>query len=223
MQAVSTQKMRELDKRATEIYGIPSLILMENAGRGVAEFVHSQFKDKRITIFTGKGNNGGDGFVIARHLFNRGFKVLLITTHKTGSLQGDALLNFEITQKMKIPTMYLTTVKDCEPLTDIIRKTDLAIDAMLGIGVTRPLEGLLLKIAEILNKHARHVLAVDVPSGLNSDTGEVAGTAAIRASFTATMAAPKTGFFQGVGPEYTGRVCVIDIGIPRIELAQAEV
>ncbi len=226
MKTVTRDEMRALDRRASEEFGIPSLLLMENAGRGVADLALSErFSENRsegtIVVFCGKGNNGGDGLVAARHLYNRGFamKVLLFAGPQT--LKGDAAVNFQIISKMKIPCVILSEAKDLARFfapngaqNDILASSDLIIDALFGVGLHAPLEGMDAKAVDAINQSGRRVLAVDIPSGLDADTGEVRGVA-VKASITATLGAVKQGLLRGAGPLHAGKICVVDISLPK--------
>lgn len=200
--------MRALDSRATEEFGIPSLLLMENAGLGIAELAASEISSGKIVVVAGKGNNGGDGFVAARHLHNRGFAVHILLLSDPKMLQGDATLNFDIVSRMKIP---------CETFNDAkehLGEASLIIDAIFGIGLKKPLEGPYADAVNVINESRKPVLAIDVPSGIDADTGDVRG-AAIKATVTGTLGLPKNGLFRGAGALHAGKIAVVDIGLPR--------
>ncbi len=197
--------MRELDRKATEIYGVPSLQLMENAGRGTAEVILKHLPNVRqIGIFCGKGNNGGDGFVIARYLFNAAFRVEIVLPANPDELQGDAKINYEKIVKLGIPVHQQSDPKSY----------DLIVDALLGIGLQSEVRENYRKVIEAINDSGKKIVAVDIPSGLNADTGEVMG-AAIKANITATMGMIKHGLLRGKGRECSGVIEVIDIGLPQ--------
>lgn len=201
--------MRELDRRATEEFGIPSLRLMENAGRGTAEIILKKFpKAQTILIFCGKGNNGGDGFVIARYLYEKKKEVLLALLAEPSELKGDALKNWHA-----LPPGVTVSLKFSP---ELFQKADLAVDAILGIGIKSGIVGDLRTVIEAINHSGKPVVAVDLPSGLDADTGEVRG-AAIKAGLTATMAFQKTGMLQKQGPLYCGEIHIVDIGLPRLD------
>lgn len=219
MKTVTARQMQELDQRAIREYGIPSLLLMENAGRGVAELIFHHFKGRKVTVFAGKGNNGGDGLVAARHLHNRGFSVYVLLFAQPENLKDDPAVNFRIISKMKIPYLVVeenSTISDFLPA---VEKTDVIIDALFGVGLERPVGGIYIEAVKAINQAGRNVVAIDLPSGLNSDTGEILG-AAVKASLTATLGIPKQGLFQGEGPKLAGKICVVDIGLPK-ELIRA--
>jgi NAD(P)H-hydrate epimerase len=213
MKTVTVAQMQAIDRRAIDDYGIPGLLLMENAGRGIAEMICNNFKVRNVTIFAGAGNNGGDGFVIARHLANRGFSVCVMLFAGSASLKDDPAVNFQILQRMKIPCQMIGPDVSLDELMVCAERADLLVDALFGIGLTREITGIHQLAVTALNEAARNIVSVDIPSGLNSDTGEILGSA-VKATVTATLCLPKSGLFKGQGPEHAGRVCVIDIGIP---------
>jgi NAD(P)H-hydrate epimerase len=201
---LSRAQVREIDRRATAEYGIPSIVLMENAGRGCAELMMRLNPEKTpVLIFCGPGNNGGDGYVIARHLDNHGWPVFILQNEGVGPSASDAAINCTIAEKMKLME------SDREP-----DKFGWCIDSLFGTGLTRPIAD---KLASFLNKVKQHnlpILSVDLPSGLDCDIGEPLG-ACVKAMHTATFVAPKLGFKNPKSKQYTGEVHVIDIGVPR--------
>ena len=220
MKALTAAQMQALDQKAIRDYGIPSLLLMENAGRGVAEIVFQAAKGKRVLIFSGKGNNGGDGLVAARHLFNRGYSVKIFLFGRPESLKADAAVNFKIVSKMGIPWEPVSEETPEATILAAAMNAEILIDALFGIGLNAEVTGVYRKAIEAVNQSNRTVVAVDIPSGLNADTGEILGCA-VKANLTATLGCPKQGLFRGKGPEYAGKICVVDIGIPRQELERA--
>lgn len=220
MKALTASQMQALDRKAIQDYGIPSLLLMENAGRGIAEIVCRISKGKRVVVFAGKGNNGGDGLVAARHLFNRGYSVKVLLLGEPGRLKADAALNFKIISRMGIPWEEAGEKTPESALSAAAINAEIILDALFGVGLNTEIGGVYKKAVEAINKSNRTVLAVDIPSGLDADTGEILGCA-VRAKVTAALGCPKRGFFQGRGPEYTGRICVVDISLPRQEVRKA--
>jgi NAD(P)H-hydrate epimerase len=210
--------MQALDRRAMEEFGIPGLLLMENAGRGAAEVAARMAPGRPggVLVFCGRGNNGGDGFVIARHLHNRGFEVRCyyagdLATIRPGS---DPWVNYEICRRMRIPVLQHTSETDREEMARAVGWTTLIIDALLGTGLTGTVREPFATLISMLNHRRAPILAVDLPSGMDADTGEILGTA-VRATRTVSFGAPKLGFSRGQGPELTGPVDVIDISLPR--------
>ena len=210
--------MQALDRRATEEFGIPSLLLMENAGRGAAELAFKAAKGARILVVCGKGNNGGDGFVAARHLFNRGLSVRILLAPPISELKGDAALNFSIASKMHIPITLLEDEIAGKRLAASLVGADFLVDAIFGIGLSSAVLGVYETLIQTMNQSGRPILAMDIPSGLDSDDGSVHGIA-VKASITAAMGMAKHGHFRGKGPVYTGQLAVVDIGLPRPLLA----
>ena len=215
MKSITTNRMKQLDRAAIERYGIPSLILMENAGRGISDLAEKMLKTRRrILVVCGKGNNGGDGFVAARHLSNRGFRVQVVLLTHPIHLKDDPKVNYQILKKMNVPVKHIVSQPQLRQFEKLVRKSDLIVDGIFGVGLERPVRGLFYDVISILNDSKKPILAIDVPSGLNSDSGEELGIA-IRACATGTLAIPKRGLFLREGPRSSGKITVIDISIPR--------
>ncbi len=219
MRQVSADEMRELDQMAMQQYGIPSLLLMENAGRGVSDWIREkfgQFKPQAVSIliFCGKGNNGGDGLVAARHLKNHGFQVQIVLIAFPTTLKEEAAVNFNITSRMHIPTIIIEEPMDLRNVPNMINESDIIIDALFGTGLNSPLTDIYHETVKLINESQKKIVAVDVPSGLNSDTGEVLGIA-VKANMTATLGLPKKGLYEKAGPEHCGEIRVIDISLPK--------
>ncbi|RME74947.1 MAG: NAD(P)H-hydrate epimerase [Planctomycetota bacterium] len=225
----SRAEMRELDRLAIERYGIPGLLLMENAGRGAAEIALAMLegegaggsarrppRGRGVLVFCGRGNNGGDGFVLARHLHNRGYDVRCYLAARRDALPpgSDAATNAEICRRMRIPLLEHDEPADREAMARAIASTELLVDALLGTGARGPVREPYASLIRLLNHRRAPILALDLPSGLDCDTGEILGVA-VRAHRTATFGAPKLGFARGRGPDFTGRVDVVDISLPR--------
>jgi len=217
--ALSRSEARELDRRAIEEWGIPSIVLMENAGRACAEVVLAAIEagDRRpVRVFCGPGNNGGDGFVIARTCRNRGVDVELYFApelSKLETLSSDVRTNAYLWTEMGGVVNEVASGEAVEALSTPLAESSVLVDALFGTGLTRPLEGLFGELVEALNAARRPIVAVDVPSGLDADDGRVLGTA-IRATETVTFVAPKLGCHAGRGPELCGRMTVAEIGVP---------
>lgn len=211
---LSRKWIREVDRRAIEEYGIPGPVLMENAGRGTVDLLCRMEIDGTVLVLCGRGNNAGDGFVIARHLELRGFRSEVLLCSSPDQLQGDALLNFNILRKSGIPVHSLTDPNVGDHLGERLRAADWIVDAMLGTGAVGAVRPPFDRIIAAVNQAGKKVLAVDLPSGLDCDGGPTAG-AVVRANITATFVAWKPGFLvQGAGT-FTGEVHVLDIGAPR--------
>jgi len=214
---LTPQQMRKLDETTIKQYGIPGLILMENAGRGVAEKIGERLKrsknGKNVLILSGSGNNGGDGLVVGRHLFNAGFRIRVLLIGSASKLSSDCRINYLIDKKMGVPIL-IAKITLCFSLRRELRKADIVVDAIFGTGLSRPIKGELAKAIALLNEASQAIISIDIPSGLNGKTGDILGVA-VRASETLTLGAPKTGFFRSEGPRHTGKISVIDISIPR--------
>jgi NAD(P)H-hydrate epimerase len=214
--ALSRDEVRELDRRAINEYCVPGVVLMENAGRGAAELLlRLNPERKRILILCGFGNNGGDGFVMARHLQNAGLEVDVLLFGQIDQLTRDTGVNAKIWQK----SGPLWTADPISPLdADIRRVIDGAqgwiVDAIFGTGMTRPLSAPFDEVISAVNASGHPILAVDLPSGLDCDTGEPLGPT-IKATHTATFVALKKGFLNPKAKPWLGEVHVIDIGAPK--------
>jgi len=212
--------MRQADLTAIERYKVPGMVLMENAGRGVAEAVKKAYagqnkdSNKKVIIICGKGNNGGDGFVVARHLVNDGFDVKVFILALENEIKGDALTNLEIIKEMRIPIKTVTTDEDLNTMAMECCNASVLVDAIFGTGIKGEIQGIAREAIQIINNSQNYVIAVDIPSGISGQTGKLLGVA-VKADETVTMAAPKTGIILYPGAYYAGRVTVADIGMPR--------
>mgnify|MGYP001559633287 CR=1 FL=1 len=205
-QIISADEAKRLDKIAVEKFSIPSIILMENAGKNTAEIILKKFHPLQVAIFCGGGNNGGDGFVIARHLFNNDVKVKVFTAQKISKYSGDASINLNIIQKIKIPITYLSAQKIKIP------KVDLIVDALLGTGTKGKIREPYEKIIQKINSAKIPVISVDIPSGIDADTGKKQGVA-VKSNLTVTMVAIKKGLLINDGKKLSGKIIVTDIGL----------
>jgi NAD(P)H-hydrate epimerase len=217
---LSRAEARELDRRAIEEFGIPSLVLMENAGRGITELLVSLGVQGRVVIFCGKGNNGGDGFVIARHLDGRGLPVRVLFFGRPEDLPGDASANYHILLKSGISLKTWDGNVDEAALTGELAAGAWVVDALFGTGLRGPVKTPFDRIIAAVNSCSARVLAVDIPSGLDSDTGQPLGPT-IRAHHTATLVARKKGFNEPAAQAWLGQVQVMDLGLPRKLLSLA--
>lgn len=210
-------QIRDFDAWAIKSAGIPGIVLMENAGRGCAEVIIEQLNKlacRKVCVFCGTGNNGGDGFVIARHLVNAGFEAVVAVLGNTAKIKGDAEVNYKIASNMNIPISELDPSsgqieEDIEKITD---GCDLLVDAIFGTGLKGQLANGFDLIVKKINSLGKPAVAVDVPSGLDCDTGKPLGNA-VKASITVTFAAAKKGFTNPLAAEYTGRIYIASIGI----------
>jgi hydroxyethylthiazole kinase-like uncharacterized protein yjeF len=212
MKAVTGAQMREIDRRAQAEYGIPSLLLMESAALRVVEAAEEVLRaagGRRVAVVAGKGNNGGDGLAAARHLSGRGWQVEVWLVCDPEAVQGDARTNLEIVRRLGI-SLHAAGSGQLPDEFD----ADLIIDALLGTGVRGAAAGLTATAIEAINRSGAPVLAVDLPSGLDADTGAVPGPC-VKADRTVTFALPKRGLLVYPGRGQAGEIVVADIGIPR--------
>jgi hydroxyethylthiazole kinase-like uncharacterized protein yjeF len=213
-EAITAEKMAKIDKKAIE-FGIPSLLLMENAGGAVARTIMEKFAHEKIIVFAGTGNNGGDGFVAARHLANKGSKIIIfLVGDPEGIRTEEARLNWKVIQKMKrnIKIYTIRGPSDLKKAKRYQKHADIIIDAMLGTGLRGPLREPFSPVVRLINESGIPVVSVDAPTGLNPSTGEVHGLA-VKATCTVTFHKMKRGFLKA--KEYTGKITVADIGIPK--------
>lgn len=212
MTHLTRTQVRRIDQLAVERYAMPSIILMENAARSATEQAIHMLQDRpgaSVLIACGSGNNGGDGLAIARHLHNHGFTVHVALAGDPSRLTDDATTNLRIVQAMKLPLL------DARQGLTIPSGTALIIDALLGTGLTQAPRSPYDLIIRSINESQIPVLAVDLPSGLDCDTGRPLGPACVRATRTITFVALKSGFSNPQSGAYTGPVVVGDIGCPR--------
>lgn len=214
LRAITRALSRQIDRRAVEEYGLTGLVLMENAGRGVADCLERLGIAGPVCICCGKGNNAGDGFVIARHLDLRGYPVRVLVWALAEELTGDAGVNFRVLQKTDIPLVLFGKAHDPARLDAELAGAAWIVDALLGTGAQGEPRPPLDAVIDQLNASPVPKLAIDLPSGLDCDTGQAAAHT-IRAAHTCTFIAPKTGFLTPGADRYTGQVHVLDIGAPR--------
>ena len=216
IKVVTAKEMQELDRRATAEYGIPSLLLMENAGVETVREMLNAFPAllrSRVVILCGRGNNGGDGCVVARHLLNRGVMVETFLLARRSDVKGDARVNLEILEKLGATPVEVTSGGDLAALAERIGSADIVVDALLGTGAQGRAKGILAEAIELVNRAGRPVVAVDLPSGLTADDPEPPGPA-IQAALTVTFALPKRSLLLYPAAGYAGTVRIVDIGIP---------
>jgi NAD(P)H-hydrate epimerase len=213
MKIVTAQQIRNIDRRAIKDFGISGPVLMENAAAGIMAEMDRFFdglSGMRVAIICGKGNNGGDGLALARRLSICGIAVRVALLASFGVLKGEAKANLFTLRKMDVEIAQNASVRD---ISDVVDWSHIVVDAMLGVGLSSPLKGVYAFAAELMNASGKPVVAVDIPTGINADTGEVMDTA-VRADLTVTMAALKRGLVLYPGATYAGEVRVVDIGIP---------
>jgi len=208
MSVLSRSQAREIDRVAMTEWGLPGVVLMENAARGIADLVEAvhPLTAGRIAVVCGPGNNGGDGFAAARHLANRRYDVELQLPGPIDAIdpRSDTGMNIVVARRMGIPM--LTGID--------LAGAQFVIDGLFGTGLAREIRPPYRAAIESINARGVPVVSIDIPSGLDADDGSIHG-AAVRADWTATMVAPKVGFSLAHGPELTGTVVVVDIGVPK--------
>ena len=214
---MTRDEVRAFDAWAINTLGIPGVVLMENAGRSCAELVGDKLKDvaePKVCIFCGTGNNGGDGYVIARHLINRGIQAAVAVCGDRDKIKGDAKINLDILERMG-RTVELLNPSGLDIAGEIERLGNGAgviVDSLFGTGLRGQLSDEYGRLIESINACNSPVLAVDIPSGLDCDSGEPLGEA-IRAAWTVTFVAVKKGFLSASATQYTGEIFVASIGI----------
>jgi NAD(P)H-hydrate epimerase len=212
IKTVTVKAMQQIDRAAVQRYGIPALILMENAAIASAFCVLKMLKNKqrKVLVFCGQGNNGGDGFACARHLINRGLEAQVYFSGEAGKLPAAAKTNYNILKRQEIKAFR----PDLSVLKRELKNCDLVVDALLGIGINKIVREPLYSLIKVINDSQRPVLSLDVPSGLEASTGKIYGIA-VRAKRTVTFGLLKRGLLGPGARRYTGRIIVADISLPR--------
>lgn len=216
MKVVTPAQMREIDSRTINRIGIPGAVLMENAALAVVEEITRSLgcvAGKNIVILAGKGNNGGDAFAAARHLYNKGAVLNVYILADRNSISGDARINLDILEHMDIYPIELTHDSQFDSLINNLRAADLVVDGIFGTGLKGEITGLAEKVIRSVNDEARQVISIDIPSGVDGETGKIPGIC-VKAHKTVTFGLPKTGLIIHPGCEYTGELTVADISIP---------
>lgn len=217
MKVVTAAEMRRIEDQAISGLKIAGELLMENAGAAVARAALAMVGPaggRKVLIVSGKGNNGGDGYVAARHLASAGIPVSLAMVGDPGQISGYARTNYDIVINMGLPLSIIREATDLAQLSSLAAAADLVVDALLGTGVRGPVGGVTAEVIRIVNESGTPVLAVDLPSGVDADTGEVCGVA-VKARQTVTFGFWKRGLLLYPGAEFAGEVRVADIGLPR--------
>ncbi len=214
---MTKDQVRAVDSWAINTLGIPGVVLMENAGRSCAELIKDKLKDiahPKVCIFCGTGNNGGDGYVIARHLSNSGFEVVVVICGNREKVKGDAKINLDILERLGRPIEQLNPRDGDGPgrVKAFTADADMVVDGLFGTGLSGQLSNEYKQLIETINACNCPILAVDIPSGLDCDNGQPLG-AAIRASYPVTFGAVKPGFASGSAAQYTGEIFVASIGV----------
>jgi NAD(P)H-hydrate epimerase len=216
MRVLNTQQMREADRRTIDEIGLPSIVLMENAGRQAVAAMEAAFDDlatSHVAVLCGRGNNGGDGFVVARTLAQRGVEATVFLLGSVADVRGDARTNLEVLGRIGLTVVEITNAQDWELHFSEVSECDVVVDAMVGTGFHGSLSGLLETVVADVNGLGVPVVAIDLPTGVSADTHEVEG-GAIEASMTVTLAAPKIPLVLPPADSFGGDLVIADIGIP---------
>lgn len=225
MYIVTAAEMRNIDQRTIETYHVPGIVLMENAGLQLLRFMQDHLpslQHRRVTIITGGGNNGGDGFIVARHLWQQGVQVDILLLVAPNALSGDARTAYEMAQAYGVPMQHCTTAGTWKKAFQELHKTDILVDAIFGTGVNRPVSDLYAEVIRALNTLQKPIVAVDIPSGVAADHGNVFGEY-IRATYTVTFALPKRGLLLYPAAAAVGTLHVANIGIPQAAIAAEKI
>ena len=214
MKIVNAEEMRSIDGKTIKEYGIPGPTLMERAGLAVATRIRELFDKRKVLVLAGGGNNGGDGIVAARNLFNWGWNVKVLLMGKLNALSPDCLAQYRIAKEIGVPLEFRTSITDKDIHAAVV------VDALLGTGINKPVLSPLAEVIDVLNKADNQVVSVDIPSGISSDDGQIKGTAVL-ADYTVTFGLQKYGHLLYPGAEHTGHLFVEDIGFPA-ELLHSE-
>jgi hydroxyethylthiazole kinase-like uncharacterized protein yjeF len=217
MKILTSAQMKEIDRLTIEEVGIPGPVLMENAGIQIFRFLQTVIlpyvDEDKIVIVSGKGNNGGDGLVIARHLWNNGMAPHVLLLGSKAEVRGDAALNLRIVENIGLPIREVNSDADWKAQRRRLKDASLIIDAIFGTGLSKPAEGIYARAIEDINRSAAFKVAVDIPSGLSSDSFEIIGPA-VKADVTVTLATPKIAHVLPPAEEWVGELMIADISVP---------
>lgn len=225
MKIATAEIMRNLDRRAIEEYGLPGLVLMENAARGTVQAMVRVFPNlpaKRVGIFAGRGNNGGDALAVARYLINRGVTCQVYLLATRDQVKGDAATNLRIFEKMHGNVLEVPGSAEFRRSQAEMAQNDLLVDGILGTGLNSPVQGFFHEVIGYINSLRRPVIAIDIPSGLDADSGQALGIC-IRASLTVTFGLVKRGLVVHPGVQYCGKLVLVDISLPRAAIEEARI
>jgi len=219
--SLTRNQVRNVDSQAIADYGLPGIVLMENAGRGAAEVQVGLGINGPVVICAGKGNNGGDGFVIARHLELNGVETSVLLFCEPDELAGDAACNYRVITLAKQRIEVMGKAPDPAALANRLSAAEWIVDALLGTGTQGTIREPYLTAIAAINQSGKKVFSVDLPSGMDCDTGQALG-ACVRADHTATFVARKVGFDAPGADKLTGQVHVVGIGVPQRLLRELE-
>jgi len=224
MRVLNTQQMREADRRTIDDVGIPSIVLMENAGRQAVAAMEAAFEDlstSHVGVLCGRGSNGGDGFVVARTLVQRGVETSVFLLGSVADVRGDARINLDVLGRIGLTVVEITTAQEWELHFSEISQCEVLVDAILGTGFHGKLSGLLETVVADVNGLGVPVVSIDLPTGVSADSHELEGEA-IDAAMTVTLAAPKLPLVLPPADSYSGDLVIADIGIPLPILDEVE-
>lgn len=222
MKLATPIQMKEIDRTAINGYKIPGIILMENAALHVVKAATEMLEEhnsRNVTVIAGKGNNGGDAFAAARHLMQK-FDVTIISLAERDGVSGDAGVFLDILENLDADIKYCTSTDSVKEIKTIINDTDLIIDGIFGTGINGDIKGFYADVISVLNVSRKRILSIDIPSGINGETGQICNVA-VRAEKTVTFSLPKPGLYQYPGRAYSGDIIVADIGIPYAAVEKA--
>ena len=216
MRVLNTEQMREADRRTIHDVGLPAIVLMENAGRQTVAAMEAAFETlgaSKVAVLCGRGNNGGDGFVVARTLVQRGIEAVVFLLGSVADVQGDSRINLEVLGRIGLSVVEVTTAQEWELHFSEVSECDVVVDAILGTGFRGRLTGLFETVVADLNELGVPIVSIDLPTGLSADTAEVSGEA-VEATMTVTLAAPKIPLVFPPADTHAGDLVIADIGIP---------
>ncbi|MGE4283103.1 MAG: NAD(P)H-hydrate dehydratase [Clostridia bacterium] len=217
MKVASCSQIQSIDNDTIEKIGISGAVLMENAALKIVEEIKKTMGEvsfKSVVVFCGKGNNGGDGFAIARHLFNLGANVLVVLMAEVKDIKGEALANLQIIQKLGLKIVQAANGQHLEEIAATLYLCDLVVDAIFGTGIKGNISDAVADVISLINHSGRYVISVDIPSGIHGDTGQVCGIC-VNADKTVTFTLPKIGLLSYPAADYVGNLVIADISIPK--------
>src|SRR4030042_308932 len=225
MKLATAEIMRKLDGKAIEEFGIPGLVLMENAARGTVNSMFRHFpglSNMRVGVFAGRGNNGGDALAVARYLINRGVACQVYLLAAKEEVKGDAAVNLEILQRMGGEVASIRNQEAFKAIRERMAANDLLVDGILGTGLKGPVKEFLYDLIAFINSLNRPVVSIDIPSGLDSDSGQILGIC-IQAALTVPFGLPKRGLLVLPGAQWCGPLELVDISLPRAAIESEKI
>ena len=214
MYVLRADEMAKIDRKTIDEIGVPGVVLMENAARGVVSVIFERVKGKNCLVVCGAGNNGGDGFAVARNLVNHGYSVDVVLLSSPEKLKGDAKINYDVLLKMGVDVKVAEKETDLTVLLDGLERADFVVDAVFGTGLTRPVEGFYAAAIRFINEKSKFTVSVDIPSGLFAGESFIPDGAVVDADITVTFAYPKIAHVLSPACKMCGEVFVVDISVP---------